>query len=78
MANMTRSIDSLGRLVIPKELRQGLDIGENDQLEIIPQGDGILIKKFQPGCHICGGFQGIKVFKGKNICLDCQNMIKEG
>ena len=31
---MTRRIDELGRLVIPKEIRKNLKIKDNDQVEI--------------------------------------------
>ena len=31
---ITRKIDELGRIVLPIELRRGLDIGEKDALEI--------------------------------------------
>ena len=33
-SGMTRRIDELGRLVIPKEIRRNLKIKDNDQLEI--------------------------------------------
>lgn len=32
--NVTRRVDSLGRLVLPKGLRQKLDIKEGDEMEV--------------------------------------------
>ena len=40
-----RRIDSLGRIVIPKEIRKKLKIVENDNLEIFVDDDKIYIKK---------------------------------
>lgn len=40
-----RRIDSLGRVVIPKEIRKSLRIIENDMLEISLQNDLITLKK---------------------------------
>ena len=42
---MNRNIDTLGRLVIPKEMRTQLDIKENDPLNIELQDNKIIITK---------------------------------
>ena len=43
-----RRIDDLGRIVIPKEIRRTLRIGEGCPMEIIPSPEGILLKKYYP------------------------------
>lgn len=40
-----RRLDSLGRIVIPKEFRESLEIKEKDELEIILLQDGLYIKR---------------------------------
>ena len=40
-----RRIDELGRIVIPKEIRNNLKITENDKLEVFLEEDKIFIKK---------------------------------
>lgn len=40
-----RRIDDLGRVVIPKEIRKQLKIGESDQLEIFLSSDGEIVLK---------------------------------
>lgn len=45
---ITRRIDELGRIVIPKELRRTLRIKEGDELEILPQGDNLVLRKYSP------------------------------
>lgn len=45
---MVRRIDDLGRVVIPKEIRTMLGIGESDPLEILVDSDNqeIILKKY--------------------------------
>lgn len=43
---ITRRIDDLGRIVIPKEIRKNLKIKENEILEIFIDNDNIILKKF--------------------------------
>lgn len=43
---ITRRIDDLGRIVIPKEIRKNLKIKENEVLEIFINNDEIILKKF--------------------------------
>ena len=46
---VTRKIDELGRIVIPKEIRRTLNIREGDQLEISVDHEGyICLKKYSP------------------------------
>lgn len=40
-----REIDKAGRFVIPVDVRHMYDIGDGDKLLIMPQEDGILIRK---------------------------------
>lgn len=42
---ITRKIDELGRIVIPKEIRRNLGIRDGETLEIFTEEDGILLKK---------------------------------
>ena len=43
---MTRRIDELGRLVIPKEIRKNLKIKDNDQVEITVIDNKIILNKY--------------------------------
>ncbi|MGG0721652.1 AbrB/MazE/SpoVT family DNA-binding domain-containing protein [Bacillus mycoides] len=53
---VTRKVDDLGRVVIPKELRNTLGIKEKSQLEIFVEGEDIILQKYQPGgvCALTG------------------------
>ncbi|MEY9973138.1 transcriptional pleiotropic regulator of transition state genes [Lysinibacillus sp. RC46] len=48
---MIRKVDGLGRVVLPKELRNTLGIDNQDPLEIFTDGDKIVIQKYQPNAE---------------------------
>lgn len=48
LKGIIRGADSLGRLVLPKEMRRALGIVEGSPMEIILDGDRIILKKFVP------------------------------
>ena len=43
---ITRRIDELGRIVIPKEIRKNLKIKDNDQMEISIDDDKIVLSRY--------------------------------
>ncbi len=73
-----RKIDELGRIVLPIEIRQNLDIKEKDPLEIFLKDDGIFIKKKRLSCIFCNSDLSLKTFSDKPICQHCINRIKGG
>ncbi|OSA69867.1 AbrB/MazE/SpoVT family DNA-binding domain-containing protein [Clostridium botulinum] len=68
---VVRKMDSLGRIVIPMELRRTLNLEEGDGLEIYTEGEQIILKKYAPACIFCGEASEVINFKGKNICKIC-------
>ena len=71
-----RSVDELGRIVLPKSMRQNLDIADRDQLEIYTEGDAIILRKYQPACVFCDSSENVIIFNGKRICTACLDEIK--
>lgn len=53
---VTRKVDDLGRIVLPKELRRTLGIQIKDPIEIFVEKDKIILKKYNPvkACAITG------------------------
>ena len=68
---IVRKTDSLGRFVIPKELRNLFGIDKNEHLEVFTDGNAIVIKKFQKACVLCGGDAGLFSFSDTLMCEDC-------
>lgn len=72
-----RRIDSLGRFVLPKELRKTLGIGQDDYLQIFLDGDSIILRKSQLSCVLCGSTEELTDFHDKKICRRCLEEIKQ-
>ena len=72
---IVRQMDSLGRIVLPIELRRTLDIAQKDSLEIFVEGDQIILKKYEPNCIFCGGAKDLREYHGKQICAKCAQSI---
>ena len=69
---IVRKVDSLGRIVIPKELRTTMNIVEDETvLEISSDGEKIVLSKYNPGCHCCGNVGDLKEVMGLKICNNC-------
>ena len=68
---IVRGIDSLGRIVLPKELRTTLHLDGDTKLEIFVDGDAIVLKKHRPAgsCDFCGDVDANAIqFAGYCIC----------
>lgn len=68
---IVRKVDELGRIVLPKELRRTLGIGEKDPMEIYTDGKGIILRKYAPGCAFCGSMNGIRYIRSTPVCGAC-------
>lgn len=70
---IVRSIDSVGRVVIPKEFRKMLNLNPNDEIEILCVNGEIKIKKRNNVCTFCGSKENLTKFKNTYICGKCKN-----
>jgi len=74
---IVRSIDGLGRLSIPVQLRRKLGIASGDAVEFFVDGDDkIVLKRYFSKCAFCGNTECLP-FKNSNICIDCGQIIAE-
>lgn len=69
-SGFVRRLDLLGRVVLPKSLRDAkkLDIGV--PVEISVNGEYIVLERYIPKCVFCGNPETL-VYKEKHICSDC-------
>lgn len=72
-----KSVDELGRIVLPKKMRENLDIDIQDKVELFVEGDRIILQKYVPNCIFCGAEQNIFIFNGKRLCADCLESLKQ-
>jgi transcriptional pleiotropic regulator of transition state genes len=68
---IVRKVDHLGRIVLPKEIRDLLHIHPHDGVEIFVGNDCIVLKKYNPSCVLCGNGHNLFYFKDKTICEEC-------
>lgn len=67
-----REVDELGRLVIPKELRDNLDLHQKSRVEIyVVNQEDIIIQKIYNNCFVCGSTTELYNVNSKCICADC-------
>ncbi|GAB6485870.1 AbrB/MazE/SpoVT family DNA-binding domain-containing protein [Bacillus cereus] len=68
---VTRKVDELGRIVLPKELRKTLEIAEKDPLEIFVEDEKIILQKYKSydACAITGDIseKNISLANGKIV-----------
>lgn len=70
---IVRRVDDLGRIVLPKDLRQTMGIRTGDPMEIYTDADSIILRKYAPGCAFCGSVNGIRYIHGTQVCNICAN-----
>ena len=71
-----KSVDELGRIVLPKKMRENLDIDIRDKVELFVEGDRIVLQKYVPTCIFCDSDQNIVIFNGKRLCTACLESLK--
>ncbi|CAM4390548.1 AbrB family transcriptional regulator [Bacillus manliponensis] len=83
---IVRKIDELGRVVIPKELRNTLGLPEGTPLEIYVDGKNVVLAKHEKVCVVTGkasdanielfGGQVVVSQKGAKLLID--SILREG
>ena len=68
---IVRRVDSLDRIVIPKEICKKLGIEPKDALEIFVDETKIVLGKYEPACIFCQEVQDTIMYKKKLICERC-------
>ena len=57
---IVRRVDDLGRVIIPKEVRRHLRIGEGDPLEISVDGESVIFTKYDTTTGIKSAIESAK------------------
>ncbi len=74
---ISRPIDELGRIVIPKEIRNALDMRPKDEIEIYIEDGNMIMRKANPCCALCGSDTELSSFSGKYICAECLKKLRD-
>lgn len=74
---IVRTIDELGRIVLPKELRKTLNINPRDQFEFYVENDSIVLKRNESACVFCNRMEDTFLFEGQSVCVKCMKKMAE-
>lgn len=64
---IVRHLDDLGRITLPIELRRNLQLEEHEALEILVDGDAIVLRKPVIGDIFTGNKDDLVEFEGKQV-----------
>lgn len=74
-SGIVRRVDSLGRIVIPSEIRRALSIDTKSPIEISLDGDAIVLRRQRINCALCGGSADIRRVGEKYVCASCARLV---
>lgn len=75
---MSRKVDELGRIVIPKEIRNKFNIKTNDKMDIYIENNVISLIKDSKKCTFCSSTKDLIDYSNKHICNNCmQKLVKK-
>ncbi|UED70735.1 AbrB/MazE/SpoVT family DNA-binding domain-containing protein [Brevibacillus sp. HD3.3A] len=74
---IVRKIDHLGRIVLPKELRDTFRWKTGTPLEVYVDGETVVLREYAPGCTLCGEVDTpmTSLYPQKQICTACVDII---
>ncbi|SHE13922.1 Uncharacterised protein [Chlamydia abortus] len=50
-------------------------MNEGDPVEILVQGDHIILERYRPRCVFCTTMDSVVEFKDKHICAECLQQV---
>lgn len=75
--NITKTIDSLGRVLIPKNVRKEVDFKTDDEVDIFVENGRVVLEKRTKRCMVCTSQQQLlKLANEKFICKECREDIQ--
>lgn len=75
--SVVRPVDSLGRTVIPMEVRKMLSLPTKAAMQIFVDGEAIVLREYEEKCVFCGSTDDLADFKNKRICAACRDQISK-
>ena len=69
--------DNLGRIVIPKSIRDRLGYEDKTPVEVFADDNGVYIQKYQTECLYCGSEENVQVVNGKKFCKKCLDKLNK-
>ena len=73
---IVRSVDELGRITVPKELRDSLGWEPQTRVEFVVEGEEVRLRRYAAGCAFCGEEKSLRTFRDKLVCARCLRELK--
>ena len=71
----TRRVDSLGRVVLPADLRHALGIHEGDVMDVVVEDGHLVLSRHEAMCIFCSSREQLTEHAGKYACAACVNAL---
>ena len=68
-----RTIDRLGRMVLPADIRKVWGLRAGDLLDLRLEDDRLVMTKRTPECAICGTTEQLRSVRDRHICTPCRD-----
>ncbi len=69
---MVRRLDSLCRVVVPREILNARGLGAGSPMEVFVDGEDIVLRAYNPGCKLCGSMDKLHAAGGDiKLCTCC-------
>lgn len=72
-----RKLDSLGRMVLPREFTTALGWEEGRGIAVTRKGDALLLEADREVCCLCGSEEDILPVKVRFVCAACLTALRE-
>ena len=72
-----KKIDSLGRVVIPKQLREEFLLETGTEVDFLQKKEGILLVAKQSTCVFCRRTGKLSSFSDQLVCEECISKLKK-
>jgi AbrB family transcriptional regulator, transcriptional pleiotropic regulator of transition state genes len=71
-----RKVDDLGRIVVPAPYRRALGLVEGDELDVVLDGDRLVLRRAGERCTFCDAGEELTTFHGKGVCWSCAAAVR--
>ncbi|MCL2753419.1 MAG: AbrB/MazE/SpoVT family DNA-binding domain-containing protein [Defluviitaleaceae bacterium] len=71
-----RTVDELGRIVLPRATREALGIYTGDQFEVITQDTTIILVRHAPTCLACNDDTNVEKMNKTFLCEVCREALQ--
>ncbi|ALP39389.1 hypothetical protein ASL14_26295 (plasmid) [Paenibacillus sp. IHB B 3084] len=72
-----RKLDTLGRVVIPMDIRRELGIVKQDAFSLASTEQGIILHQIdKEKCRLCGSNDSLKPYRDSLVCIPCMHELK--